>query len=548
MDPSTKDVILERIQSLEEALKCKICSNLLKDPVVIQKCGHSSCKQCSVRHKSSSCPVCDIPVTTRDALDDRPLRELIVQLQLLRHLVQEGECAAAAFFLGLEEVCLYFRNRILEFRDPLYGKDPAGEEDQRPPTLTSTPKPGRPARTLPTFTPSKKQQTPVGRVGRKKLSPSTPHLNKKNHKGETLLHRTVIKGDMTRVRELLDQGAEVNTQDNNGWTPLHEASNHGHLELASLLLERGALPNVPSLKDLVTPLHDALLNHYQMDMAALLVSKGADPHARTSFGYTALDLCRSEEDKNRLAEACSPFIQGSTLPIHTQNKGSKVVLLPSNLDEGQKQQLAKCAALLQADLAEDFTEQVSHVVTSCDAEGNCTRTMKVLLGVLGGKWIMNFQWVEVCLEYGRRVDEEAFEAQGTKNQPSTQGPKRGRCNTQQKFPGLFCGLQFYLHGQFSPPTPSREELRNLITLGGGRILSREPRPQPTGSDEEREIPYHAVGTPLEHVPNVILYQDRPPRDTHLHEGGVCTSQAMWVVACISQFKLLPPQQTGSTEK
>ena len=39
---------------------------------------------------------------------------------------------------------------------------------------------------------------------------------------------------------MLDKGADVNAKDNDGWTPLIKAAAGGRIELARLLLERGA--------------------------------------------------------------------------------------------------------------------------------------------------------------------------------------------------------------------------------------------------------------------------------------------------------------------
>ena len=36
----------------------------------------------------------------------------------------------------------------------------------------------------------------------------------------------------------------VNSQDHAGWTPLHEACNNGWIDIAELLLEFGANPNL----------------------------------------------------------------------------------------------------------------------------------------------------------------------------------------------------------------------------------------------------------------------------------------------------------------
>lgn len=50
---------------------------------------------------------------------------------------------------------------------------------------------------------------------------------KKNEKGESQLHRACIAGNVAMVRRLIDQGHPVNVRDNAGWSPLHEAANHG---------------------------------------------------------------------------------------------------------------------------------------------------------------------------------------------------------------------------------------------------------------------------------------------------------------------------------
>ncbi|CDR00109.1 unnamed protein product, partial [Oncorhynchus mykiss] len=52
--------------------------------------------------------------------------------------------------------------------------------------------------------------------------------NKRNEKGETSLHRACIDGNLKQVQYLVEQGHPVNPRDYCGWTPLHEASNHGH--------------------------------------------------------------------------------------------------------------------------------------------------------------------------------------------------------------------------------------------------------------------------------------------------------------------------------
>ena len=73
------------------------------------------------------------------------------------------------------------------------------------------------------------------------------------------------------------QGADVNARDFCGWSPLHEACNHGHLEIASALLENGASVDDPGgpLCNGTTPLIDAA-NNGHVDVVQLLIEKGAN--------------------------------------------------------------------------------------------------------------------------------------------------------------------------------------------------------------------------------------------------------------------------------
>lgn len=85
--------------------------------------------------------------------------------------------------------------------------------------------------------------------------PKTTHkVMKINSKGETLLHRECIKGNLARVTELLSLGAIPNTQDNAGWTPLHEVAQKGFTDIARALLENGANANVPGKRFRITDL------------------------------------------------------------------------------------------------------------------------------------------------------------------------------------------------------------------------------------------------------------------------------------------------------
>ena len=89
--------------------------------------------------------------------------------------------------------------------------------------------------------------------------------------------------EIGRAEILIQQGADPNTRDHNGWTPLHEVAQRNHSELLRLLLDAGANPNVPGGDENYTPLHDAVEAGH-VEIIKLLIERGADKDARDSSG------------------------------------------------------------------------------------------------------------------------------------------------------------------------------------------------------------------------------------------------------------------------
>jgi ankyrin repeat protein len=114
------------------------------------------------------------------------------------------------------------------------------------------------------------------------------NVHVRDNNGRALLHEALgKKPDHLRavlqpvlVMILLQRSADVNTQDNHLWTPLHLASSQGLLKAAQVLLEHGASVNL-SNKQGQTPLHLAA-KYGHPEMIQLLLDHVKDVDARDS--------------------------------------------------------------------------------------------------------------------------------------------------------------------------------------------------------------------------------------------------------------------------
>ena len=96
----------------------------------------------------------------------------------------------------------------------------------------------------------------------------------------------------TNVVEFLlkHEKLDVNSQDYFGTTALHVAARNGYMEIAKLLLARGADVNLTD-KEGETPLHNSILTMHCLELIPLLMGRGANIHARRAEeGSTVLHL------------------------------------------------------------------------------------------------------------------------------------------------------------------------------------------------------------------------------------------------------------------
>ncbi len=122
----------------------------------------------------------------------------------------------------------------------------------------------------------------------------------KNNEGFTALHYAASHGYVEVARLLLAKGADVNAKASGGDAPLHYAVWYGRKETVQLLLSNKADVDI---RDGIgrTPLYDAAANG-QVEEAAMLLAAKADVNARMPGGYTSLSVAASDghEDVARL--------------------------------------------------------------------------------------------------------------------------------------------------------------------------------------------------------------------------------------------------------
>ena len=129
--------------------------------------------------------------------------------------------------------------------------------------------------------PSAMDVSPTAKI---KINPIMPAVLRTDE----LLTTAAFRGELERVREMLDHGAVCDARSERLTTALHWASSMGHLEVCALLIERGADTNARNATG-ETPLHVAA-KEGDGETVDFLLDKGADPRLCNSAGRTALDL------------------------------------------------------------------------------------------------------------------------------------------------------------------------------------------------------------------------------------------------------------------
>jgi len=159
-----------------------------------------------------------------------------------------------------------------------------------------------------------------------KLVNEGANINEPDSNGYTPLMHAVWSRKTETVKVLINKGADVNAKDKNGYTPLLWAVSYGYSEIAKILLDKGANVNAkandgstpyslavqansPELKLLMSKDADMKVEDRghlllwavqasDIEFAKKLIKKGADINTKNPEGETVLDvaLCSAQGD------------------------------------------------------------------------------------------------------------------------------------------------------------------------------------------------------------------------------------------------------------
>jgi quinoprotein dehydrogenase-associated probable ABC transporter substrate-binding protein len=213
---------------------------------------------------------------------------------------------------------------------------------------------------LPAHGPYKQPKHIVAKFQPSKQSPmqELPEMINRALKGGSTLDNellnAVLAKDLTRVQYVIDRGANIDTQDANGLTPLMNAIKGGHLPLVKLLLKNSSNPNALDNDGWTAAMHAAWQNEPKMirSLAGVgadfekvekltgstalilavqkghaisvvaLVDSGANPDFKVGEGYTALMIAAK---KGELTSAQALLQYGAD--VNATNKGGVTALM-----------------------------------------------------------------------------------------------------------------------------------------------------------------------------------------------------------------------------
>ncbi|XP_057503698.1 protein BREAST CANCER SUSCEPTIBILITY 1 homolog [Actinidia eriantha] len=220
----------------------------------------------------------------------------------------------------------------------------------------------------------------------------------------------------------------------------------------------------------------------------------------------------------------------------------KLFLCCSALKNEDKEIVSEFERFSGAKVLKNWDSSVTHVIASTDENGACRRTLKILMGILEGKWILSIEWIKACMMAMKPVDEQLYEI-GLDVHGIRDGPRIGRSRVLNKQQKLFDGCKFYFTGEFVPSY--KRYLHDLIIVAGGTVLQRKPIPSnqecmPFGNPTSSTFIIYSLESPDKCDPNtrnLIFSQRRLDAEALASSTEAIAASNSWVLNSIAACKL-----------
>ncbi|CAL5410206.1 unnamed protein product [Camellia sinensis] len=219
----------------------------------------------------------------------------------------------------------------------------------------------------------------------------------------------------------------------------------------------------------------------------------------------------------------------------SHGSSERMVLCCSALANAEREFVSEFERSSKVMVLKNWDSSVTHVIASTDENGACRRTLKVLMGILEGKWILNIEWIKASMKAMEPVDEQLYEI-GVDIHGIKDGPRLGRLRVLNKQPKLFNGFKFYFAGDFV--TSYKGYLHDLITAAGGTVLQRKPIP--SGHESLSTFIIYSRELPDKCDPskrNLIFNTRQSDAKALASSTGATVASNSWVLNSIAACKL-----------
>lgn len=156
--------------------------------------------------------------------------------------------------------------------------------------------------------------------------------------------RAALKGDVERIRQLINEGVDVNATYQSGARALASAAKHGHTEVVRLLLKSGADPSTKVGASVwgMAIAADALAiaaNEGHLEIVRLLIEAGADVNGSEMIGKSVLEVAAMDGHADvvrELLKAGFPIsgkaaIEALTAAIRNKREAAAIMLVEASV-------------------------------------------------------------------------------------------------------------------------------------------------------------------------------------------------------------------------